>query len=209
MIDSRTLAAIHVAKKGLGLHDDDYRAMLKAEGGVDSSRDLDDAGARRVMLWFENHGFTGTNSRKGTAGDRRPIVQKARALWISLWQLDEVGDRRDSALDAFARRTTGKDTLHFCTNGEAGQVVEALKSWMGRVTHVSGVGEMLLVAFEQERRLQERLGPETARATLTRSVPMQNLTPKQLRDYVARLGAEVRRFKLGQRHKSLSLTKGE
>lgn len=205
MIDNRTKAAIHVAKKQLGLDDDDYRAMLKREAGVDSARDLDDAGARRVMLWFDNHGFTRTDKAKGTAGDRRPIVQKARALWISLWQLDEVADRRDSALDAFTRRITGKETLRFCTNGEAGKVVEALKAWCQRV----GAGDSAtLVAFEQERRLKAHYERDGATASPARALQLTDFSSKQLHAYVAQLGVELRRFKLGHRHKSPSQTEG-
>ena len=194
MIDRSTLAAIHVAKKDLGLHDDDYRAMLKREAGVASARDLDGAGARRVMLWFENHGFAGTKSRRGTAGDRRPIVQKARALWISLWQLDEVADRRDSALDAFARNVTGKDTLHFATNGEAGKVVEALKAWAQRIGWADTT--LLKLVLLQTSRL-EAADPALAKLFDLGSNPDLTRLSQQL-------GVEMRRLQLGHRHRNPS-----
>lgn len=205
MIDNRTLAAIHVAKKDIRLEDDDYRAMLRSEGGVDSARDLDPRGAGRVMLWFENHGFK-RDARKGTSGDRRPIVLKARALWISLYQLDEVGNRRDQALDAFAKRITGKETLRFATNGEAGKVVEALKAWLGRVgVKIAGPDG---VAFEQERRLKAHHERDGAKAEPSRQKRLHELSGKQLHAYVAALGVDVRRLKLGTRHHTTSQTEG-
>jgi len=208
MLDRRTLAAIHVAKKQLDLDDDDYRAMLKREAGVASARDLDEAGARRVMLWFDNHGFTRTDKAKGTAGDRRPIVQKARALWISLWQLDEVADRRDKALDAFTRRTTGKDTLRFCTNGEAGKVVEALKAWCQRVG-AEGNGVRAVIAEQLRRLLACRdQGCGSVDGYISTLSNCGRETEARQRDVANLAGSALRRLKLGHRHKSPSQTEG-
>ena len=204
MIDRATLAAIHVAKKDRGLDEDAYRDMMERVAGVRSARELDANGARLVLLEFERLGFTGTNNRKGTAGDRRPIVQKARALWISLYQLDEVADRRDSALDAFTRRTVKKETLRFCTNGEAGQVVEALKSWLQRVG-VSGRGRVHDVIFLQEQRIADQLAGV---ATPVRR-PVHELTTEEAHSYADVLGVEMRRLQLGRRHDKPSDNEGK
>lgn len=207
MIDRATLAAIHVAKKDRGLDDDAYRDMMERVAGVRSASALDANGARLVMLEFERLGFAGTNNRKGTAGDRRPIVLKARALWISLWQLDEIHDSRDSALDAFTKRTTGKETLRFCTNGEAGKVVEALKAWCERVGFHPR-GGVLNVVYVQETRLRAYYRTDWP-AALTRRAPLTDSTPSEQRDYAAQLAVEVRRLKLGHRHRDTSLAQGQ
>lgn len=206
MISNATLAAIHVAKKQLNLEDDDYRAMLRAEAGVASAQDLDDAGARRVMLWFDNHGFKRTGTSKGTAADRRPIVKKARALWISLHQLDEVTNRSDKALDAFAKNTTGKETLHFCTNGEAGKVVEALKAWAERVGWTPGSRPALTLVQVQYERL---VANQVAVGNWVRdyeALPVNS--DRWLTSCAAAMGAAIRRLKLGTRHKAPSQAKG-
>lgn len=201
-----TLAAIHIAKKELNLHDDDYRAMLREQGKVGSAADLDDAGARRVLLWFENKGFKGKSARKGTAGDRRPIVRKARALWISLYQLDEVSNRTDKALDAFARKTTGKDSLRFCTNGEAAKVVEALKAWGERAGWTVGARPALSLVQVQYKRL---VADQVAVGNWIRDYDaLPENSDRWLASCAASMGAAIRRLKLGIRHKSPSQTEG-
>lgn len=206
MIDRARLAVIHVAKKQLDLDDDDYRAMLRAEGGVASARDLDDAGARRVMQWFDNHGFKRDGTAKGTAGDRRPIVKKARALWISLYQLDEVTNRADKALDAFAKNLTGKDTLRFCTNGEAAKVVEALKAWAERAGWTGGARPALSLVQVQYKRL---VANEVAVGNWVRDYEaLPANSDRWLTSCADAMGAAIRRLKLGTRHKSPSQTEG-
>lgn len=206
MIARELLAKIHVAKKQLDLDEDDYRAMLRAEAGVASARDLDDAGARRVMLWFDNHGFKRTGTSKGTAADRRPIVQKARALWISLHQLDEVSNRSDKALDAFAKKVTGKDTLHFCTNGEAGKVVEALKAWAERVGWAPGARPALsLVQLQYQRLVANRVAVGNW-VRIYEALPAAS--DRWLTSCAAAMGAAIRRLKLGTRHNSPSTKEG-
>jgi len=46
---SNALAQIHIAKAQLGMDDDTYRAMLWAQAGVESARDLDHAGRAKVL----------------------------------------------------------------------------------------------------------------------------------------------------------------
>jgi len=206
MISRSTLAAIHVAKKQLDLDDDDYRAMLQREAGVTSARDLDETGARRVMLWFDNHGFKRTGTSKGTAADRRPIVQKARALWISLHQLDEVANRSDKALDAFAKKTTGKETLRFCSNGEAGKVVEALKAWAERAGWTPGTRPALSLVQVQYQRLVAHQADVGNWVRNYEALPANS--DRWLTSCAAAMGAAIRRLKLGTRHKSPSRKEG-
>ena len=190
MIDRATLAAIHVAKKQLALEDDSYRDLLQRVAGVRSARDLDEAGARRVMTEFERLGFT--NQTKRRAGhDSRPLARKARALWISLHNLDEIDNADDRALAAFARRLTGKETLRFCDAKELNQVVEALKAWGARVGWTK---HTLLGVYEvQARRL------DTAHALTGADDPACN---PDLTVQTNRLGERLRRLQLGARHKN-------
>lgn len=206
MIARPTLQVIQIAKRQLRLDDDDYRAMLLREGGVDSSTKLDADGARRVMAWFDNHGFDRTDKRRGTAADRRPIVLKARALWISLYQLDEVGNRHDKALDAFAKSITGKDTLRFATNGEAAKVVEALKSWAERAGWAGGTRPRLSLVQLQYRRL---FAAECAVGNWVRDpAELPKRTDTELSEIADAMGAAIRRLRLGDRHKPPSQQSG-
>lgn len=132
MIDRFTLAAIHVGKKQLGLDDDTYRALLHQVAGVASARELDGAGAGRVLAEMRRRGFDGTSKPRRSLASQ-PMARKARALWLALWNLDETESAKEKALAAFAKGITGKEDLRFCTATELGKVVEALKAWCRRI----------------------------------------------------------------------------
>jgi phage gp16-like protein len=52
MLDRAKLAVIHITVKELGLSDREYRDTLAKVTGVRSSRDLDEAGFRKLMRYF-------------------------------------------------------------------------------------------------------------------------------------------------------------
>lgn len=136
MIAKSTLAKIHIAKTQLGMDDDTYRAMLRAVGGVQSSKHLTTAGASRVLKHLENAGFTPT--RKSGTDDRPPAddaqSRKIRALWLELHTLGAVRNGSESALAAYVKRQTGVEALQWLDNRQASHVIEALKKWIGRTT---------------------------------------------------------------------------
>ncbi|MBP5997443.1 MAG: regulatory protein GemA [Azonexus sp.] len=72
MIDQKKLALVHLAKKNLAMHDDDYRALLRRAGGVDSAKDLDPQGFAAVMVEFGKLGFEST-----AASEKRKEPQRA------------------------------------------------------------------------------------------------------------------------------------
>lgn len=193
MIDRRTLAAIHVAKKQLALEEDSYRDLMERIAGVRSARDLDEPGARRVMAEFERLGFVNDTKKKRRGQDDRPLARKARALWISLHNLDEIEHGTDKALGAFATRVTGKLLLRFCDTKELNQVVEALKAWCQRVGFI-GDGPRAL-AREQRRLLRAAGHPFEL-------LDLGQLDQTQLNALTNTHGAELRRLKLGTRHSS-------
>lgn len=87
---TRELAAIHVAKKQLGLDDDTYRAMLWTLERVSSAADLDHAGRQRVLEHLRSRGFARSPSaparstdhgrKPHVAPDRQPLIDKLEAL---------------------------------------------------------------------------------------------------------------------------------
>lgn len=127
----RDLAQIHIAKKDLALDDTTYRALLTRVAGVSSSKDLDGIGRGRVLAEFRRLGWANKPKGRKRAGARRPaqtmIAGKARALWLSLYQLAEIDDPSEQALAAFARRQTGLDDLAWITPAQGDSLIEALK----------------------------------------------------------------------------------
>lgn len=128
----KALAAIHVAKKHLGLDDDTYRGLLARVTGKHSTRDMSEAERGRVLDELRRLGFEPASkpARRGLEG---PYAAKLQALWIAAWNLGIVRDRSDKALTAFVRRQTGIEAARWLRYPEdAARVIEALKGWMAR-----------------------------------------------------------------------------
>src|SRR5580692_10194377 len=79
------LRLIHVARRQLGLTEEDYRSILTLFGGVQHSAELDLAGFTAVMERFTALGFNSTSPRRpfpqrlGMASPRQTSLM--RQLW--------------------------------------------------------------------------------------------------------------------------------
>lgn len=126
------LAAIHVAKKQLGLDEDTYRALALRVTGKSSARDMSEGERGRLLEEMRSRGFKKASNgpRKGLEGR---FAKKLQALWIAAWNLDIVENRDDQALIAFVKRQTGLSHVRFLRHPEdAVKAIEALKAWMAR-----------------------------------------------------------------------------
>lgn len=129
---SKSIAAIHVAKRDLGLDDETYRAALEQVTGKTSSTSMTEDERQSVLEHFRNKGFkpASTGARKPLEGKYAPKLQ---ALWIAGWNLGLVRDRDDRALLAFVKRQTGLDHVRFLRHGQdAVKAIEGLKGWLER-----------------------------------------------------------------------------
>lgn len=128
-----SLAALHVAKKQLGLDDDTYRAKLKVITGKTSAKEMTEAERQKVITALRRDGFAPSAAkapRKKLAGR---FAAKLQALWIAAYNLGIIEDRDDAALLAFVKRQTGIDHAQFLRHADdASKVIEALKAWMAR-----------------------------------------------------------------------------
>lgn len=132
MISNAQKAVVHVAVAQLKLHDEEYRALLKAECGVDSSADLDNAKFDRLMKRFEKLGFTSTaKQRKRARAVRQPaglITADQQALIAALYaqhgwtdQVRQMGFSKRCCKKAFPQTRT-----------DANKVIEGLKAMIAR-----------------------------------------------------------------------------
>lgn len=128
--DSRTkeLAAIHVAKKDLGLSDDEYRDILFVVARVRSASDLDAAGRARVLDHFRSRGALGGRQRKRDDGD--PMLSKLRALWAALADAGKVNN--PDGLNAWVQRQAGVSRPQWLNSRQMSMCIEALKKWLAR-----------------------------------------------------------------------------
>lgn len=131
------LGKVHVAKKMLGLTDDDYRAILLEETGHLSAKDCSAAQLTRVVERFKKRGFADKpKSPAGKAAQRRPadspMAKKARAMWISLHQLGAIDNPAEPALEAFARGQLKCTAMQWADQSQAYKLIEALKAMAER-----------------------------------------------------------------------------
>ena len=94
-LSRKQTALIHVAKKQLALEDGDYRAILRQEAGVESSRALDADGFKSVLRRFGELGFT-PGSKRPDLGHRYGMASPEQAAFIiSLWKQYTKGEGDD------------------------------------------------------------------------------------------------------------------
>ncbi len=127
------IAVVHVAKKQLGLTDDDYRAVLSRFGGVDSTADLNLEGFENVMRRIAALGFK-SDWTKRTFGERRDMASPSQVEFIrALWQKFHGPDEKELALNAWLCRFHKVDALRFVSANKAGAVITALKRMAARL----------------------------------------------------------------------------
>jgi phage gp16-like protein len=127
------IAKLHVAKRDLRLDDGTYRAVLVAETGKTSARDMSPAELAAAIEGMKRRGWV---DRPKPAGARKMGGKYAgvlRALWIAAWNLGIARDRTDKALTAWVKRQTGIDNPTWLTDpADARKAIEALKAWIAR-----------------------------------------------------------------------------
>lgn len=127
------LAQIHIAKKDLGLPDDEYRDLMKTICGVDSSSKLDATGRARFLAHLKKCGWKGGTGKSSKA--HRPLSPKAKkvySLWQQLHAAGHVRDRSFGALESWSKVQTGVDKLEWLNDAQLVQCIESLKSWLLR-----------------------------------------------------------------------------
>lgn len=151
---------VQIAKRDLGLDDDTYRDVLERVTGKRSSTSCTDAQLREVLAEFKAKGWTPkvvqggkaaapARARRAAPADH-PSAKKARALWISLWNLGEVRDSSEPALEAFAARQLGVERLQWADQALSYKLIEALKAmaeragWSQHVSTAMGTGPQRL-----------------------------------------------------------------
>lgn len=128
------LAAIHCAKRDLGLDDAAYRALLQRVAGVESAAELAPRQRAEVLRELDRLGFRRAPARRAgrarLTGGRQ--AKKCRAMWIELHKAGVVRDASEAALDRFTKRVAGVDSLAWVDAQEASRVIEALKAMADR-----------------------------------------------------------------------------
>jgi phage gp16-like protein len=119
------LARIHILQDQLGLDREQYEAVLWTVGRVESSKDLDSFGRRRVIEHLQ-----GLKQRQGAADLRadpdRPADVGRRAQLQKIEAQLAAGGYSWRYARALARRMYGKDRIEFCDDTELAGIIAAL-----------------------------------------------------------------------------------
>ena len=136
------LAAIHVAKKTLGIDDEDYRDILETLTGRRSCKHMSELERARVLDHFRKLGFKPRKGFKRIGPATARVVERIEAgarpqeaLILELWEaLLRVGGRGHDAriLSFMSRMGIRVDHPRFLTTKQANKVTEGLKAWLKR-----------------------------------------------------------------------------
>jgi hypothetical protein len=212
----RALAAIHVARKQLGLDDDTARDLYQRVTGKRSLRDCSTADHERIVEELRRHGFRKV-SKGRSRGLEGPFAKKLHALWIAAWNLGLTRDHTDRALTAFVQRQTGLDAVRFLRDpADARKAIEALKGWIARdggVVWGSSQGQDFLqrdqgkIAWAQWRLLvpgatlmgNRQCLIDAVKMIIGRDIPagLGDVSPAEWRAVMNRLGERIRARQTG------------
>jgi hypothetical protein len=129
------IALIHVAKKAVGLTDEDYCSLLIGSAGIESAKYLEyEYQFNSIMQAFKKLGFKSTKKEsKSTSNpqwtDRWGCTDAQRAKIEIMWKAC-ARVPSDRALRAFIKRITHVDHPAFLRPALAGKVINALTAMM-------------------------------------------------------------------------------
>lgn len=140
------LKLIHIAKRALGMTDEDYRALLLRVGGVKSSSELTVEGFDAVMAEFKRLGFTSTKSKrkpKGAGGTapNHPTPAQWRLIEERAKHVGYAG-LEDPRFIAWVKPRGKVEHPRFLDNAGAQRVIAALGNWIERKTEHHNTGEL-------------------------------------------------------------------
>lgn len=128
---------VQIARKQLGLADDDYRAVLERVTGQRSSTACNAHQLDAVLAEFRRLGWKAVKGKVERPRSAKLQVRMIHAVWADLRPF--VAEHTHDALRAFVRRQTktpatpdGVDAPEFLDSEQATKVLEGLKAWLGR-----------------------------------------------------------------------------
>jgi phage gp16-like protein len=124
------LGKIHIAKKQLGIADEDYRALIA--NLTQDKTSCKDCTAKELGIIMEaliGLGFKPAQPKVKLSPKASPDptpADKIRAMWIDLYRKGIVRNRSDDALQKFVKRLTKVDRVEWLEHPQAVAVIAAL-----------------------------------------------------------------------------------
>ena len=136
---------IHVARRELGMQDEDYRQFLENIPALEGARSCSKLTVPKLVVVLEqlkSKGFKVVpKASKAAPSPRKTDIKQAddaqsrliRHLWLRLNTLGAVRDSSELALSRFVANRTKVEALQWLSSQQASQVIEHLKNWLKRV----------------------------------------------------------------------------
>ena len=126
------IAKIQIARKDLAMDEDDYRQIVFDKTGRTSLKEASERDLHDVLEVMKAKGFRPLAKIGQVAAAQHPVAKKARALWISLYQLGVVHNPSEQALEAFGCKMLKCDKLVWANQRDGYKLIEALKDMAKR-----------------------------------------------------------------------------
>ncbi|MHB9292661.1 hypothetical protein Holit_01763 [Hollandina sp. SP2] len=139
------IALIHVAKKSIGITDEDYCALLIGAAGIDSTKYLEyEYQFDEIMKIFNRLGFVSRKKESSSISrhqwtDKWGCTDAQRAKIEAMWR-SCARNPSDRALRAFVKRITHVDHPSFLRPTLAGKVINALSAMMVKAGYDPEIG---------------------------------------------------------------------
>ncbi len=133
-----TTAIINIAKAQLGLHEDDYRAMLVRVTGKASLRAMSERQRIDVVDELKRRGFKIRTKGKALPASFKPYIRLIHALWKSCHRNGAIENGSREALRAFCKRFVAPGDAavavdpDLLSKDQATPIIEALKKMEAR-----------------------------------------------------------------------------
>lgn len=127
MISGAQIRLVRTAVSRLGLSEEDYRSLL-AQVGAKTAKDLDQDTIQVVMKSLEKLGWKSTDRRpRGNDSGSGSHATTAQLRMIqALWK-ERARVKTDDALNAFAKRITGRHKLEWLTVHDIRKLKKAIE----------------------------------------------------------------------------------
>ena len=110
---AKSIIRIHVAKRELGLSDQEYREALEGQTGKTSCKDMTLSQLYTVEAYLKKLGFKPSIKKRPFAKRKSPVgqgrqVDKIRAIWIEMAKDGYLRDGSENALESWVQRMSAK-----------------------------------------------------------------------------------------------------
>lgn len=132
-LNTKQYALIAIARKKLGISEDEYRSALALIAGVSSTTELDQDGFTVMMGYFEWRGFAPERANGPNYGDRPGMASLAQLELIrTLWREYTRFTGTEASLSKWLKHTFKITSLRFLTLTDARKAITALKAMKSR-----------------------------------------------------------------------------